>query len=143
MGRLIYGSSARELELDDRTLAHVKSIAVMKLRRNESFTVSWQRSEDAGGGRVSIWMHPSISLQFEFDDATRPELNRTWLESMMQDANKSGDLHIGPELDASDAQPVAKTARTSAAKAAKAAKNAKTNATAKTAGTSSTSTAAP
>lgn len=99
MGRLIYGSSARELELDDRTLAHVKSITVMKLRRNESFTVSWQRGEDSGGGRVSIWVHPSISLQFEFDDENRPELNRAWLEAMMQEANKTGDLRIGPEVD--------------------------------------------
>jgi hypothetical protein len=98
VGKLIYGSSSRELELDDRMLAHVKSIAVMKLRRNESFTISWPRSLETGGGRVTIWVHPSISLQFEFDQEQRPELNRSWLESMMQDANKTGDLAIGREV---------------------------------------------
>jgi hypothetical protein len=94
---LVYGSSARELGLDDRTLAHVKAVTVMKLRRNESFTVSWQRSVDAGGGRVSIWVHPSIPLQFEFDEPQRPELNRSWLEALMQDANRTGDLRITEE----------------------------------------------
>lgn len=116
MGKLIYGSSSRELELDDRTLAHVKSIAVMKLRRNESFTISWQRNPDTGGGRVSIWVHPSISLQFEFDEEVRPELNRTWLEAMMQDANKTGDLRIGHEVPE---HPPTKPARASEPRARK------------------------
>jgi hypothetical protein len=97
MGKLLYGSSSRELELDDRTLAHVKAVMVMKLRRNESFTVSWQRSVHAGGGRVSIWAHPSIQVQFEFDDEQRPELNRSWLEALMQDVNQSGELRISAE----------------------------------------------
>jgi hypothetical protein len=97
VGKLVYGSSSRELELDDRTLAHVKAVTVMKLRRNESFTVSWQHRLEAGGGRVSIWVHPSIPLQFEFDEAQRPDLNRAWLESLMQDANRTGDLRIVEE----------------------------------------------
>jgi hypothetical protein len=98
VGKLVYGSSSRELELADRTLAHVKAVTVMKLRRNESFTVSWQRAVDGGGGRVSIWVHPSIPLQFEFEEELRPELNRAWLEALMQDANRTGDLRIAEEL---------------------------------------------
>jgi hypothetical protein len=97
VGKLVYGSASRELELDDRTLAHVKAVTVMKLRRNESFTLSWQHSVEAGGGRVSIWVHPSIPLQFEFNEEQRPELNRAWLEALMQDTNKTGDLRISAE----------------------------------------------
>lgn len=111
MGKLIYGAAARELELEDRTLAHVKSIVVLKLRRNESFTVSWQREPESGGGRVSVWVHPSISLQFEFEDAQRPELNRAWLETLMQDANRTGDLRISPEVPETKPASVSGTAR--------------------------------
>lgn len=99
MGTIVYGSGSRRITMDDRVLAHVKSVIVMKLRRNESFTVSWSREEAEGGGRTSIWVHPSIGLQFEFDESERPELNRDWLERLMREANASGDLRIVPEIE--------------------------------------------
>ncbi|MGG7507492.1 hypothetical protein [Plantibacter sp. YIM 135249] len=93
MGTITYGSANQTVSLDDDVLAHIKAVAVMKLRRNESFTISWTRTPPHTG-RVSIWVHPSISLQFEFESAERTELDRGLLEELMQHANQTGDLRV-------------------------------------------------
>lgn len=96
MGAIVYGSE-RRIHLDDRTLAHVRSVVVTKLRRQESFTLSCPQIPGTPGSQVSLWIHPSIPLQFEFDTAERHELNRMWLNSLMVSANASGDLRIEDE----------------------------------------------
>lgn len=96
MGAIVYGAE-RRIDIDDRTLAHVKSVVVTKLRRQESFTLSCLQVQGEPGSRVSLWIHPSIPLQFEFDSAERHELNREWLTSLMVSANASGDLRIDDE----------------------------------------------
>lgn len=96
MGAIVYGAD-RRIELDDRTLAHVKSVVVTKLRRQESFTLSCLQVRGEPGSRISLWIHPSIPLQFEFDESDRHELNRVWLKSLMVSANASGDLRIDEE----------------------------------------------
>jgi hypothetical protein len=34
----------------------------------------------------------------QFNEEQRPELNRAWLEALMQDTNKTGDLRISAEV---------------------------------------------
>ncbi len=97
MGHIIYGSGDRRIEVDDRMLAHVKTVVVMKLRRNESFLLTWVREEDGAPRRMSLWLHPSIPLQFEFETADRIERNKVWLEELMRTANATGDLDISAE----------------------------------------------
>ena len=41
MAQLYYGNSADPIEMPDRLLAHVKVVLATKLRRSESFTLSW------------------------------------------------------------------------------------------------------
>lgn len=94
MGQIVYGSGVRTIPVDDVTLAYVKTIAVMKLRRNEAFTITLQTS--ASAGPLSVWVHPSIGLQFLFDEDARVELDRTRLEALMQAANRTGDLRADP-----------------------------------------------
>ncbi|MGK9149343.1 hypothetical protein KXS11_17035 [Plantibacter flavus] len=94
MGSILYGSAQEPITLDDETLAYVKTIAVMKLRRNESFLLSWQ---PAGSGRASVWLHPAISLQFRFEHPELPQLDRDRLERLMQQTNQTGDLHVPSE----------------------------------------------
>ncbi len=102
MGCIIYGSGIeRRLDVDDRTLAHVKAVVVMKLRRNESFLLSWQWQSQQGR-RISLWMHPAIPLQFELDTLEPIELNRAWLEELMVSTNSRGDLDIGMEPQIED-----------------------------------------
>lgn len=96
MGAIVYGSE-RRIHLDDRTLAHVRSIVVMKLRRQESFTLSCPQVPGVPGSRVSLWIHPSIPLQFEFETSEHHQLNRVWLNSIMVSSNASGDLSLDDE----------------------------------------------
>ena len=97
MGKLIYGTGAREIGFDDRTLAHLKIAIVNKLRRSESFTLSWPHGLEHGSGRSTIWIHEAIPLQFVFDGNRSPALNRTWIEQLMLTANSIGGLQVMPE----------------------------------------------
>jgi hypothetical protein len=82
MGKLIYGSQDAEFEFDDRLLAHLRVVIVTKLRRQESFTFTWDYPTSSGSGRMSLWMHASIPLQFRFYGSREPQLNRAWIEAL-------------------------------------------------------------
>lgn len=95
MGKLIY--AGREIEIDDRCLAHLKVVILTKLRRNESFAFNHDNSVEAGSGRITLWMHPSQPLEFQFYGSRRPEFNREWVENMLQSANSAEGLRLLPE----------------------------------------------
>ncbi len=97
MGTIYYGGSATPIHIEDRVLAHLKVVVATKLRRGESFTVSWQHLENEPGGRSTIWLHPSIALRFVFDDPEPTELNRAWIEQLAQSASSSGGVLLSEE----------------------------------------------
>lgn len=97
MGKFIYGTPSISVEFDDRVLAHLKVVILAKLRRQESFTFSWEYTSAQGSGHSSIWLHPAIPLQFDFYGKKDPTLNRLWLEEMVQLANTPAGLRIIPE----------------------------------------------
>src|SRR6478735_4899026 len=84
---MYYGDSGTPIHIEDRALAHLKVVIATKLRRDESFTVSWRHPEDQPRGRSTVWMHPSIALRFVFDEPEPPELSRSWLEDSVSLAN--------------------------------------------------------
>lgn len=94
MGTFYYGGSATPIHIDDRALAHLKVVIATKLRRSESFTVSWKHPDDQPRGRSTIWLHPSIPLRFVFDDPEPAELSRSWIEELASSANSSGGLTL-------------------------------------------------
>lgn len=94
MGTIYYGGSATPIHIDDRALAHLKVVVSTKLRRGESFTLSWRHPEEDERGRSTIWLHPSIPLRFVFDEPEAPELSREWLEELAQTANSSGGIML-------------------------------------------------
>ncbi|WP_291056768.1 ATP-dependent DNA ligase [Herbiconiux sp.] len=96
MGKFIYGAGGLEIELDDRTLAHVKVAMFSKLRRNESFSFSWQVDLEGGSGRHSIWISPASLIHFHFFGNRPPALNRSWIRQMVTAAN-DGDLRLTAE----------------------------------------------
>jgi hypothetical protein len=98
---MYYGDSAAPIHIEDRTLAHLKVVVVTKLRRHESFTLSWRHPEDEPAGRTTIWLEPSIPLQFTFEEPEGPELNRAWIEALANSANSSGGIMLVAE-DAGD-----------------------------------------
>ena len=97
MGTVYYGGSATPIHIEDRALAHLKVVIATKLRRNESFTVSWRHPDDQPRGRSTIWLHPSIPLRFVFDDPEPTELSREWIEDLANSANSSGGISLVAE----------------------------------------------
>lgn len=97
MGTIYYGGSATPIHIDDRALAHLKVVIATKLRRGESFTVSWTHPDDEPRGRSTIWLHPSIPLRFVFESAEPPELSRRWIEELASSANSSGGIRLVSE----------------------------------------------
>lgn len=92
MGHLFYGSETQPAEIPDRVLAHVKFVATTKLRRGESFTLSWRHPDDRPGGRTSIWMQPAIPLRFVFDSVEPEQLDRAYLNELAHAANTNGGM---------------------------------------------------
>ncbi|MFJ4044590.1 hypothetical protein ACIPV2_02465 [Microbacterium sp. NPDC089987] len=107
MATLHYGISDDPIHIDDRALAHLKIVVATKLRRNESFTLSWKHPEGEPGGRSTLWIHPSIPLRFVFEEPEPPQINMKWVEQLMHTANSSGGIMLvdevlaAPELEAS------------------------------------------
>lgn len=97
VGTIYYGGSATPIHIEDRTLAHLKVVIATKLRRGESFTVSWQHPDDQPRGRSTIWLHPSIPLRFVFDEPEAPSLSREWMEDLASSANSSGGIMLVAE----------------------------------------------
>ncbi len=94
MGKLIYGSAGSHFDCDDRTLAHLRFVMTLKLRRNESFSFTWDHGVENGGGRSTVWLHPAIELHFEFSGSKEPTLNRSWLELLSNTANGNRGLSV-------------------------------------------------
>lgn len=107
MGTLYYGDSGTPIGIEDRALAHLKVAITTKLRRGESFTLSWRHTEDQPRGRSTLWLHPSIPLRFVFDEPESPELSRSWIEELMRSANSTGGVQLIPEH--LDTDPIAMT----------------------------------
>lgn len=97
MGMLFYGASPDPIEIEDRALAHLKVVIATKLRRNESFTLSWQHPHLNPTGRSTIWLHPSIPLRFVFDEPVTPKLSAEWIAALADSASTSGGLRLLPE----------------------------------------------
>lgn len=95
MGFLHYSSNQVFL-FEDRVLAHLRSVILGKLVLQESFAFTWNDS----GAQRSVWMHPGLSLQFEFDSIDTHEINRSWIEALAATANSPGGLKLLPERTA-------------------------------------------
>ena len=85
------------VQFEDRVLTHLQIVIVQKLRKGESFLMSWRDSDSVGDGRSSAWIHPSLSLYFKFSGSRVPAINRDWLASLMASANGSQGLIVTSE----------------------------------------------
>lgn len=100
MGTLYYGDSGTPIGIEDRALAHLKVAIVAKLRRGESFTVSWMHAGEQRRGRSTLWLHQTIPLRFVFDGVETPDLCRDWIEELIRSANStSGVVLVDEHLD--------------------------------------------
>jgi hypothetical protein len=99
MGYLQYACEAQPVWIPDYDLAHLKAVAVTKLRRSESFTLTWV-NRGPSPGRTTIWMQPSIPLRFEFDCAEPIPLDPEYLRRIAHDANSGRGVEIAVQEDA-------------------------------------------
>lgn len=93
MGHLFYSTSTEPIRIPDRLLSHLKVVATTKLRRSESFTLSWTHV-DGTPGRSTLWLQPAIPLRFVFDSAEPESLNAATLKDMADMANSSAGLVV-------------------------------------------------
>ncbi len=102
MGSVFYGSSPSPIRIPDRLLAHVKVVIVTKLRRGESFTMSWRHSAGAPAGRSTVWIQPSIPLRFVFGSSEPEVLDPALLQALAISANSSSGLTV--DLDETESR---------------------------------------
>jgi hypothetical protein len=95
MGILYYGSARIAIELDDRMLAHLQAVFLMKLRRHESFPLSWRDDQEVGDGRSTVWVTPSTDLHFKYAGGRVAQTDKDLLERL---AVAAGSTH-GIDLD--------------------------------------------
>ncbi|MFG6446256.1 hypothetical protein ACFXP7_13160 [Microbacterium sp. P06] len=115
MGKLFYGSTDQPIEMPDRVLAHVKVVVATKLRRGESFTMSWRHDDDTPRGRSTIWIQPSIPLRFVFASAEPELLDPEHLKRLANDASSTSGLVVDFDAFAQEvAEPRAPRARRAA-----------------------------
>ena len=112
MGQLFYGDTAEPIEIPDRLLAHLKVVIATKLRRSESFTLSWSHRDGEPDGRTTIWLHSAIPMRFVFGDPEPEELDPALLVKLAKAANSSGGvtLDLDEALLGADAGRVAHAA---------------------------------
>jgi hypothetical protein len=76
---------------------HLQVVIGSKLRRGESFFLSWNDPAAAGAGRSSVWLHPSIPLFFKYYGSKTPTLNRAWVDALTTSANSGHGLLLSTE----------------------------------------------
>ena len=99
MGTLTYDSKL-VATIDDRALAHLQLVIVAKLRRGESFAFTYTDPTGNGLGRATEWMHPAISLTFQYFGSRMPAINPAWVQALSESANSNAGLQVIPESDA-------------------------------------------
>ena len=96
MGKFIYDSMVK-VDFEDRLLAHLQLVIGAKLRRGEYFSFTWTGASSGGIGRTSVWMAPSIPIEFEYFGGRAPKLNPAWVQVLAKSANSAAGLTILPE----------------------------------------------
>ena len=97
MGTLIYGHGDLTVDFDDRTLAHLQVVIGTKLRRRESFLLSWSDDTQDSERRSSIWLDSSVPLYFRYLGTRMPDLNHDWIAQLMAGANSGAGLVLMAE----------------------------------------------
>jgi hypothetical protein len=105
VGQLIYGT-APAIEIDDWGLRHLQAVMLTKLRRDESFSFSWDNEPDVDGDVTqarrgdhgTVWISKSTPLYFSFEGPRNRPLNQQWLAALALAASSgAGSFRLLPE----------------------------------------------
>ena len=97
MGTLFYGASRFAIFFDERVLMHLQIVMNAKLRRGESFSLSWTDAPKQGGGRAIVWISPSTHHHNKFSGSPPARVNRKWIDELAILANTPQGLHVTEE----------------------------------------------
>jgi len=98
LGTLRYGEHTA-IEFTDRELTHLQAVIGAKFRRGESFHFSWEPRGLRRETLVTMWMHPNVPVSYLFEGWRTIELNRVWIDQLMNSANTPAGLVLTPEPD--------------------------------------------
>lgn len=101
MGRLYYGNNIDPFVVDDVELAHLRMVAMTKLRRSEGFSLTLTSSSR---GRSALWVHCAIPLRFEFDAVEPVRLDPVRVNELAQAAASSVGVVLELAADATSAR---------------------------------------
>ncbi|MCJ1696527.1 ATP-dependent DNA ligase [Rathayibacter caricis] len=93
MGRLLYDSRL-DVHFDDHVLAHLQAVIGIRLRRGESFYLSWKDLPNVGCGRTSIWLDPRIALCFRYGRGPAVVIDGNWVRRWVADSYAPGGLRV-------------------------------------------------
>ncbi|WP_207770730.1 hypothetical protein [Microbacterium testaceum] len=93
MGQLFYGSDPQPIEMDDRLLQYLQVVLTTKLRRGESFTITWTDTASEHS-RTTLWIQPAISMRFQFSSPESQRLSGGYLRQLADSAALSSGLML-------------------------------------------------
>lgn len=96
MGTFVYDTKYT-VEIEDRTLGHLRVIVMNKLRRDEPFMFDVDMHD--GSGHRSYWIHPGVPLQFRLYSTHPLPINRAWIDVLMTAASSPNGLTLLTEPD--------------------------------------------
>lgn len=98
MGLMFYSNTPDPVVFPDTLLGHLQVVIGTKLRRSESFTLSWQHSDDDPNGRSTLWIHPAMPLRFTFDRPDLDPLDQELLHKLAAEASSTAGITIDQAL---------------------------------------------
>ncbi len=69
----------------------------LKLRKQESFFLTWTYDGIRKNGSMALWISPGIPLGFEFSGGDPGPLSREWIDALMSTSYGSRGLVVIPE----------------------------------------------
>ncbi|MCU1479416.1 MAG: ATP-dependent ligase [Subtercola sp.] len=97
LATLIYGNDSTVTAFDARALLHLQLVIGAKLRRKESFFLSWTQKDVLGRPSTSLWLDCAIPLQFDYPHGRPESVNRAWIDALTKSANGGSGLFLVEE----------------------------------------------
>lgn len=94
MGTLYYSAAQYPIRIDDATLTSLRVVLEQRLDAGLGLTLSWS---EAGFGRSTVWLHPTIPVRMHVDDpvATPPDSHA--VDAMTVELEQSGGIVLPPD----------------------------------------------
>ncbi|MEO6826083.1 MAG: ATP-dependent DNA ligase [Microbacteriaceae bacterium] len=69
-------------------------VTLTKLRRHESFAISWRDDSEIGDGRSTVWITPSTDLHFKYSGSRQPMIEKERVEEMAAASNSTHGIQL-------------------------------------------------